>query len=127
MRQMEEAMLDAGQLHKMLASAVTSHLKQEKNKRQTRVLLVAPGYSIATLCLSVAKSGLAIDVVRQIIFYCNPCTSGVGFFRLQPDFRIKIFFSESNKNGVEMHFEYKFSPSRLNLFCCPYCLNETNL
>ena len=51
MRQMEESVLDMGQIHKMLASAVASHLKQEKNKRQTRVLLVAPGYGIAISCL----------------------------------------------------------------------------
>ncbi|KAL8584003.1 hypothetical protein ACOMHN_048610 [Nucella lapillus] len=42
-RQMEEALLDAGQIQRMLASAVSSHLKQDKNKRQTRVLLVTPG------------------------------------------------------------------------------------
>lgn len=43
-RQMEEAVLDVVQVHKMLSSAVTSHLQQDKNKRQTRVLLVAPGF-----------------------------------------------------------------------------------
>ncbi|KAK7476442.1 hypothetical protein BaRGS_00032277 [Batillaria attramentaria] len=43
-RQMEECTLDAGQLHKMLTSAVTSHLQQDKNRRQTKVLLVAPGF-----------------------------------------------------------------------------------
>jgi hypothetical protein len=41
---MEESYLDTSQIHKMLTAAVTSHLQQEKNKRQTRVLLVAPGY-----------------------------------------------------------------------------------
>ena len=48
-RQMEEAALDAGQIHKMLSSAVSSHLQQEKNKRQTRILLVAPGWVFPSL------------------------------------------------------------------------------
>ncbi|XP_076467401.1 dynein axonemal assembly factor 9-like [Babylonia areolata] len=43
-RQMEEGMLDVGQIQRMLSAAVTSHLQQDSNKRQTRVLLVAPGF-----------------------------------------------------------------------------------
>ncbi|PVD31084.1 hypothetical protein C0Q70_10361 [Pomacea canaliculata] len=42
--QIEQATLDVVQLHRMLSSAVTSHLQQDANLRQTRVLLVAPGF-----------------------------------------------------------------------------------
>ncbi|KAK7110102.1 dynein axonemal assembly factor 9-like [Littorina saxatilis] len=43
-RQMEEAALDVGQIHKMLSAAVTAHLQQDKNKRQTRIILDSPGF-----------------------------------------------------------------------------------
>ena len=44
------------------------------------------------------------QLLCSALLICCHFRAWVGLFRLQPDFRIQIRLSESNKNGFEMHF-----------------------
>ena len=62
----------------------------------------------------ILSAGLLINLADVLNISWKPYhDTWVGLFRLQLDFRIQIFFLESNENDFVMHSECEFSPFRI--------------